>query len=303
MPEITRHMAELLYDAKAALGEGPVWDFRKNQLLWVDIENGRLHTYDPTAGSHQQQNFGEMLGAAVPTEEGKVLLALASGLAIYEPDTGIMERQSALAGSSADMRCNDGKCDFKGNFWIGTMHKDLVPYAGGLYKVSGDFSVSPQLSDTSISNGMAWSEDNLTYYYIDSGVNEVVAFNFDPQRCTISGKRSLFSFPDSFGSADGMCIDSEGMLWIAHWGGNCVRRWHPNEGTVLTLIEVPAPHVTSCCFGGEDLDTLYITTARSGLSQGQLLKYPLSGGLFTFKPGSTGTPITYFKQETCAIQE
>ncbi len=297
------HLAKLLYDAKATLGEGPVWDHRKNLLLWVDIENGTLYTYDPVKGSHHQRNFGEMLGAAVPAENGQLLLALASGLALYDPVSEIIERSPALSESGAEIRCNDGKCDFKGNFWIGTMHRDLVPYAGGLYKITGDFSVSLQLPDTSVSNGMAWSADNRTYYYIDSGVNEVAAFDFDPERCTISGKRRLFRFPENYGSADGMCIDTEGMLWIAHWGGKCVRRWHPHEGRVVEMIDVPAPHTTSCCFGGEAMDTLYITTARSGLPQEQLLEYPMSGGIFTCRPGSRGTPITYFMQKECATQE
>jgi sugar lactone lactonase YvrE len=175
------------------------------------------------------------------------------------------------------------------------MHKELHFGAGALYRVSPDFRGSKKISNTSISNGMAWSSDHTTFFYIDTPTHEVWRFDYKLETGEISNKSIAFSIPESYGSPDGMCIDSEDMLWIAHWGGNCVRRWNPNTGKVLEKIEVDAPHVTCCCFGGKDLDTLYITTARSGLSEARLEEFPSSGGLFVYRPGVKGTPINYFK--------
>ena len=286
--------AELLFDAKSTLGEGPVWDFKKQLLFWVDIEGYQLHQYNPSSGKNKNWSFDEMIGAAVPKENGELLLAMERGLASFNLETGEVTKHRVLENSDPKIRFNDGKVGPDGAFWVGTMDKGCAPNAGNFFRVASNFETSLEIPNTSISNGLAWTSDKRTFYYIDSATFEIRAFDFNPENGSISNGKSVVKIPEEYGSPDGMCIDEEDMLWVAHWGGNCVRRWNPKMGEVREKIEVPAPHVTSCCFGGKDLKTLYITTARSGLSARQLEEYPLSGGLFVCEPNIKGTPITYF---------
>ncbi|MGF1558834.1 MAG: SMP-30/gluconolactonase/LRE family protein [Flavobacteriaceae bacterium] len=295
MPTINSFQATLLFDAKAILGEGPVWDFKKQLLYWVDIENGKLHCHNTMNGENKEWCFGEMLGAAVPTESGKMLLALESGLATYDFEKDTLTRHPVLENGEPRMRYNDGKVDPNGNFWIGSMHKEFVAKSGNLYCVTHDFKSTIEISETTISNGMAWASDQRKFYYIDSPTFEVLVFDFDRVNGSISNRKCAFKIPESNGTPDGMCIDGEDMLWIAHWGGGCVRRWNPNNGEILEEISISAPQVTSCCFGGEHLNTLYITTARSGMTEEQLAEFPLSGGLFQYHPQVKGVSIDYFK--------
>lgn len=295
MPDPKIHKAELLLDTRSELGEGPVWDWRRQRLFWVDIEGRQLFAYDPSNCKTDKWSFDEMIGAAAPTETGKLLLALESDVATFDLKTERLEWYKALQNSHPDIRCNDGKVGPNGHFWIGTMHKQGHSGKGCLYRVAPDFKTSTLLRNTTISNGMAWSLDNTAYYYIDTEAFEIWRFDYDIATGEITKKTVAFKVPDTYGGADGMCIDAEGMLWISHWGGHCVRRWHPETGEVLEMIEVDAPQVTCCCFGGKDLDTLYITTARSGLTEAQLEEHPASGGLFVCRPGVKGTPINYFK--------
>lgn len=292
--------ANLLFDAKATLGEGPVWDFKRQSLFWVDIEGYGLYHYDPSSGSNKDWVFEEMIGAAIPMKNGNLLLAMEKGLASFNLETEQLTKLGVLENSNTAIRFNDGKVGPNGNFWIGTMEKNCAPKAGNFYRVESDLNSTLQIQNTTVSNGMAWTSDKKTFYYIDSPTYEIRAFDLDLESGCISNPKTVVEVPEDYGSPDGMSIDSENMLWVAHWGGNCVRRWNPRTGKVLQKIKVPAPHVTSCCFGGKDLKTLYITTARSGLDKKQLEEFPLSGGLFIYEADVKGTPINYFQ---CNIAE
>jgi sugar lactone lactonase YvrE len=224
-----------------------------------------------------------------------MLVAHEKGFLRFYPASGHSDAINLLPNKDPKLRFNDGKCDPYGNLWIGTMDKELAPAAGALYKIDSRGKVDMILEGTTVSNGMAWTDDHRYYYYIDSDSFEVWRFDYDIAEGQISNKEVAFTVPREYGAPDGMSIDRENMLWIAHWGGHCVRRWDPDKGEVLQQVQVPAPHVTSCCFGGPELDEMYITTARSGLNAEELKTYPLSGGLFKCLPGVTGTPIHYLK--------
>ena len=282
MPKI--HSSQLLLDTRSILGEGPVWDARKQALYWVDIEGDGLHCFIPSTDERKQWPIGEMVGAGVPTERGNLLLALETGLATFDLETETLIRHHALKNTDPKMRYNDGKVGPNGNFWIGSMHKDTRPGLGSFYRVDRNLNVEEKIGNTSISNGMAWTSDNKGFYYSDTATYKIWRFEHNIENGQISDREVAFTIPENYGGADGMCIDSEDMLWVAHWGGHCIRRWHPGTGEVLETVEVAAPHVTSCCFGGENLDTLYITTARSGLTAPQLKEFPFSGGLFACRP-------------------
>lgn len=286
--------ASLVIDTKSQLGEGPHWDSGSNQLLFVDIIGQMVHVYDSRTGECDVHRFEQIPSSVIPMLDGRWVLTMQDGIYSYEPVERALE---VLAKVEADMpgnRFNDAKCDPKGRLWAGTLDMSFQAYTGSLYRVEADGSVQRMLSDVGCSNGLAWDEGKSSMYYIDTMKDEVYGFRYESSTGEISGQRKLLQWPEGAGSPDGMTIDAEGMLWIAHWGGGRVSRWNPDNGELLGEIRVDAPNVTSCVFGGESLDELYITTARTGLSPSQLEAYPHAGGVFVAKPGVQGTPSQCF---------
>jgi sugar lactone lactonase YvrE len=269
--------------------EGPFW--HANRLGWVDIMAGRLWLagFDGTSLSEpQSHDVGRPLGAAVPHIGGGWVLA--AGTAFYALDEdGIV---APLTGDLADpsvVRMNDGKCDPAGRFWAGTMAYDESPGAGALYVFDG--TVRTVLTGVTISNGLGWSPDHRTMYYIDTPTGRVDAFDYDEETGDVSGRRP-FAEVDG-GSPDGMTVDDEGFLWVALWGGGAVRRYDPS-GRPAGTVRVPATNVTSCCFGGPGGSTLFVTTSQQGLSPDQQAAEPDAGRIFRVDPGVTGPPATPF---------
>jgi sugar lactone lactonase YvrE len=281
---------ELVLDANASLGEGAIWDSRKRVLYWVDIEAGEVHVYDPATGKDRAVSCGQQVGTVVPRAKGGVMVALRDGFAALDLDTGTL---TMIADPEADKprnRFNDGKCDPRGRFWAGTLGQD----GGALYRMDTDLSVTKVLEGIGTSNGIAWSLDRKTMYYIDTRVQEVWAFDYDDATGAIANKRTAISVPRESGHPDGSTLDAEGNLWVAHWDGWNVTCYDPKTGRALRRIDVPAQRVTSVAFGGPDLDTLYITTARIGLNDADLKKQPHAGGLFRCRPGVKGIPAPEF---------
>lgn len=290
--------AKLILNARATLAEGPVWDHRRQQLIWVDIEQSQIHRYDPATKEDTVYQLDKMVGAAVPTQtEHQLLLALADGIALFDSGT---QRLSYVDTTERDVpgnRFNDGKCDPAGRFWAGTMSLRQTPVAGALYCLFTDHSVHKKIDNVTISNGLAWTADAQTMYFVDSPTQQVMAYDYDPATGDIGNPRVVIRIPPKLGTPDGMTIDREDKLWIALWGGFGVGRWDPLSGELMEMVRVNAPQVTSCTFGGAELDELFITTARSGMSEEQLDKYPESGGLFNVRPGIAGRPVDLFKAD------
>jgi sugar lactone lactonase YvrE len=281
--------AECVLDAQAELAEGPVWDAAARCLWWGDIMRGMLHRFDPESGSDSQAELGQMIGAVATSRESGLVAAVERGFARVDPDTGAMEPIAVPDAEPAGNRFNDGKCDPAGRFWAGTMGMNAEPDRGNLYRLDPDGTVQLMLAGVSISNGLAWSHDGRTMYYIDTATGGVDAFDFDPARGTIARRRTVVRIPEEQGAPDGMCIDGEGKLWVAHWGGGQVGRWDPANGAQVGRVNVPCTNVTSCAFGGPHLRTLYITTARAGLDGTALKDEPLAGGLFSVELDVEGT--------------
>ncbi|MGR6128397.1 SMP-30/gluconolactonase/LRE family protein [Paenibacillus sp. SER-28] len=292
MLHIETYTANIVIDAKAKLGEGPSWDQRFQRLFWVDIEGFQLHIYDPSTCTDRTIDVGEHIGAVVPYLKNKVIVALISGLYCLDIETGakvlIHDPEEGRLGN----RFNDGKCDPAGRFLAGTMSLNDEHAQGALYSLSTKGHVSLLVDKASISNGLAWSADHRTMYFIDTPTLEVVSFDYDVAQGTIRNKQLVARLDESEGYPDGMTIDAEGMLWIARWGGKRVSRIHPAHGEVIAEVSLPVNCVTSCTFGGEHLDELYITTAQDDNSADQ----PLAGGLFMVKTGVKGTATSYFNQ-------
>lgn len=285
---------ELEIDAKAQLGEGALWHPTENKLYWVNIEGKTFHIYDPLTKTNQSFFVNERIGTVVPVKSGGALVALQNGIHfIHTPNGNLQFIVNPLTNSS--IRFNDGKCDPSGRFWVGSMHLQFTEGAGSLYRLDKDNSIHKMLDGVTVSNGIAWTKDKKTMYYVDSPLRRIDAFDYNDADGSISGRRTVVTIPEGGGAPDGITLDEEGNIWAALWGANAVGRFDPRTGNLLQKIEVPAPNVSSCAFGGKNLDTLYITSARGELSEEQLDAYPLSGGLFSIKPGVKGVPAEFFE--------
>jgi sugar lactone lactonase YvrE len=221
------------------------------------------------------------------------MLAVYDGFAAFDPANGQLTLIADPEADLPDNRFNDGKCDPAGRFWAGTMAYSNQTTQGSLYRLDPDLSVHKMLGEIGIANGIVWSLDNQIMYYIDSVANTVRAFDYELATGNISNGRVVIR-TDGLGLPDGMAIDAEGMLWVAHFGGSCVRRWNPHTGQVIGVIELPASQITACAFGGPDLATLYITSAAIGLDDADLQREPHAGGLFMATPGVKGVPSFSF---------
>jgi sugar lactone lactonase YvrE len=286
---------EVVSDEVAQLGEGALWNPFNNTLLWIDIEGKKLHVFDPKSKLNQSIELNQRIGTVVPINETEVLVALKDGIYQLNTQTEALKKMADPEPDRTDNRFNDGKCDPNGRFWVGTMSMNGLDNQGALYCVYPDFSVEKKIDSVSISNGIVWSLDKTKMYYIDTPTRKVVEYQYDNATGAISAPRDAIVIPDSLGFPDGSTLDVEGMLWIAMWNGHSLTRWNPQTGELLQRLEVPALNVTSCAFGGENLDVLYITTAFLGMDEDQQAQYPLAGQLFAVKPGVKGVSANFFK--------
>lgn len=287
---------EVIGDYKCLLGEGPVWDADRNTICWIDILSGKIHEYSFLDLSHKIHHVRQTIGSLAICESGDFVAALKDGFAFIERKNGEVKMIVNPEQHLANNRFNDGKCDPAGRFWAGTMSLTEDKGAGSLYVLENNHTYSKKMEGVTISNGMAWSSDQKQLFYIDTPSMKVSAFDYDVINGSISNRRTVIQIEESDGYPDGMTIDSEGMLWIAHWNGWQVSRWNPANGEKLLSIKLPVAKVTSCTFGGDNLTDLFITTAQVGLAQNELLDQPLAGSLFVIRHcGFAGTPSFKFK--------
>lgn len=288
--------AKLEVWAECKLGEGPVWHPLQQKLYWVDILNCQIYSYDPATGQRHSFDTDKPVGALAPIDEDNMLIALQGEIAVLNTENGTIKELAKIEEDIPTNRCNDGKCDPQGRFWIGTMDFDEVPQKGALYCLAKDKGLTKVLDKLTISNGLDWCTRRNKMYFIDSFDRVVKAYDFDPHSGKIMNGKIIIKAKDDRESPDGMCIDREGMLWIAFWGGKRVGRYNPDTGEHLLDVEVPALHVSSCTFGGADLTTLYITTARKDVSTTQLEQYPLSGSVFSCHTNVKGVAAYFFSR-------
>jgi sugar lactone lactonase YvrE len=282
---------ELVHDARADLGEGPVWDQRTGELIWVDINAAVVHRFDPSSGSDRPLPVGAPVGAVCPRAAGGYVVALQDGIAAVS-ESGEITVLAEIEADVATNRFNDAKCDPAGRLWAGTLRLDYEP-GGALYRIDRDHSVTRVLTGVGLSNGLGWSPEGDAMYFIDSLAGSLDVFEFDGASGSVAGRQRLVSFPEDDGLPDGMTVDSEGHLWVAVYGGGVVRRYEPSGALVLEL-ELPVSQPTSCTFGGADLGDLYITSAAQFISPDKLAREPSAGGLFRCRPGVVGVPAVPF---------
>jgi sugar lactone lactonase YvrE len=291
--DVPRITAEPVTDARATLGEGPVWDDREQCVWWVDILGESIHRTDPGTGQDDLIHVGQMVGALGLRQRGGLVAAVRDGFVAVDTGSGRIERLADVEADRPSNRMNDGKVDPQGRFWAGTTDIDHHPGLGTLYRLDADLAVSPMLADITISNGLDWTADGATMYFIDTPTQQVDRFSFEPSIGSISDRKRAVAIPSRAGHPDGMTLDTEDHLWVALWDGWAVERYAP-DGDLELRVEVPAAQASSCTFGGSDLDLLFITTAQKEFPVGGKPDQPYAGGLFVCRPGVRGRPAHRF---------
>jgi sugar lactone lactonase YvrE len=279
---------ELVVEKRAIVGEGSLWDAEKKVMYWVDILSAQVYIYDPDSGQNRTIDTCQAVGTVVPRKSGGLVVALHNGFAQID----LQSEKITPIGEDPERRIpanrfNEGKCDPVGRLWAGTMEFGCAQDAGALYCLDAQQTVSKKIAPVTISNGIVWSADQQTMYFIDTPLNNVRAYDYDIDTGGISNERVICE-NEGKGGFDGMAIDAEGMLWIAVYGGWAVKRYDPKSGQLLRELGMPFPNVTSCAFGGENLDELYITSACQGMDEQALAAQPLAGSLVKVDPGCQG---------------
>lgn len=277
---------ETIVAAGAELGEGPIWDARSGRVAWVDILGRRVHLTDPLTGATESIETPLHVGAIAPREKGGFVAALQDGFWVL--GDGEARRITTIPEARPGLRFNDGKCDPAGRFWAGTMAYDQATGAAALYRLDADGRSTRVIDGVTISNGLDWSIDGTTMYYIDSPLQRIDAFDYAPSTGEISNHRIAVEVARHSGTPDGLTLDVEGGIWVALWGGGAVHRYL--DGRLERVIKLPVSRPTSCAFGGADLDELYVTSAWEGLSSSERRNQPLAGSLFRIRPGVRGLP-------------
>lgn len=263
-------------DIRTEVGEGPVWDDRAQVLWWVDVKARTLFRFDPASGENRAWPMPKSIGCVVPRAQGGLIGAFQTGFKAIDPDTGAVTPIADPEPDQPGNRFNDGKCDRRGR-----------PFAGTLYRLDADRSIHVMRREVYVSNGLDWSLDDRLMYYTDSLRRLIWVYDYDPAAGTMAGERVFARIPEDAGVPDGLCVDADGFVWGAHWGGWRVTRYAP-DGSIERVLEMPVPQPSSCTFGGPDLTTLYVTSAALNMTAEDLAKATQGGGLFAIEVGVRG---------------
>jgi len=277
----------------ATCGESPMWSVRERALYWTDNLGARIHRLEPESGNAESFLLDQNVMAIGVRGRGGLVLALAKQLAFYEPG----RKLELLMGVEQDEprnRFNDGKVDRRGRFLAGTMNDvDWEAPSGSLYRLDANLELSHLRSEVVCSNGLGWSPDDRTFYFGESFIYTIFAYDFDLDAGAIASGRAFATVDRADAFPDGLTVDAEGGVWSVHNGAGRVVRYAP-DGEITHEVEVPVPQPTSCIFGGRDLDVLFITSSRLKMTPEQLERYPLSGSVFAVRTGVTGVPEPLF---------
>jgi sugar lactone lactonase YvrE len=287
--------------AKALIGEGPVWSVETQRLYWADIVGKQLNIFNPTDGSNQTFTLPELVTSVSPRQgqgqggAGGLILTLRNSFAFFEPATGKLDVLAEPEPDKPGNRFNDGKCDRQGRLWAGTMGDvDWDSPIGNLYRFGADGKPVRMEEAICCSNGLGWSPDSKTMYFTESFRHRIFAYDFDAATGNISNRRIFTSLePHESAFPDGLTVDAEGFVWSAQPMFGRLARYAPN-GKLERVIELPVSRGTSVMFGGPNLDVLYVTTMRATLTEAQLAEEPLAGSLLALRPGVTGIAETPF---------
>ena len=280
----------VLGDTRATLGEGLCWSPREQALWWVDILEHRLYRDDAKGGTHVAWAFDETISAVAERANAPGLaVTLRRGLALFDPATRALARLDEPEREREGNRFNDGKCDTRGRFWGGTMDFAVQAPTGALYRFDAEGRAQRAIDlGWIVTNGPTWTQDGRTMFVNDTVRRRVVAYAFDPETGAVGASREWLVLPEADGHPDGMTTDADGRVWIAHWGGACVTCHDPSTAAELARIALPTAHITNVAFGGPDMATLFISSAKFELTAAQLAAQPLAGALFAVETDALG---------------
>jgi sugar lactone lactonase YvrE len=276
-------------DAKASLGECPVWSVDEQILYWIDIHAPALHRFDPASGADIALPMPESIGCFALRAGGGFVIALRGGIWLADPSGALVRKIAVAPYDPAHHRFNDGRCDREGRFFAGSMNEKRDASTAALYRLDGDGSLTEVLADMTISNGLAWSPDSRTMYHADTQTHAIRAYDYDTGSATPRNPRIFAAWSGETDRPDGGAVDSEGNYWTAFFRGGKVLKLSP-RGQVLAEYATPAMCPTMCAFGGPDLATLYVTTARNMRDPDELARLPQSGGVFAMRVEVPGLP-------------
>ena len=278
--------AECIPNTKGDLGEGLLWDERNQTIMWVDAFVKIINTWDPATKILIERKYDSLVTSIAKRESGGYVVAAGLKLNTLNDNLDVIS-SSPLEMPNENVRTNDGNVDLNGNYWVGSFANDAKPKQGNLRRISPNLQSKVFLQDITIANGMDWSLDNKICYYIDTPTKKVSRFNFNTETSEFEGELEAIDVSQYSGAPDGMCVDAAGNLWVAFWGGGCVRSFSPS-GELLAQVDVAATLVTNCAFGGPDLSTLYITCAIPSYEDFVKGEEPLAGSLFKAEVGAKG---------------
>lgn len=285
---------ECVWEAHSELGESAIWDDAQQALYFVDGLQGRLLRYSQAEGMSEVYRYPGVIGFIAHRRGGGFLAGMDNKLCTLDPTGSTVTEVACPEPQLQSNQFNDGKVDPSGRLWAGTLHRDCAAPAGSLYCIEKNFTCTAVDDGYVCPNGPAFSPDSRILYHTDSMRRTIYQFDFEGHTGRIFNKRIFLEFADGDGLPDGMTVDCEGRLWVAHFGGARVTAFTP-DGRVDEVIRVPAPNVTSCAFGGSHSTTLFITTARTWMSEAQLREAPLAGALFAYEGAAKGIPAVPFE--------
>jgi sugar lactone lactonase YvrE len=287
------HNLSHIKNSKSILGEGPFYKEDENSLYWTDIKDFRIYKYDLNNKKVEHFQFSKAIGSFVFTSDNKILATTNEGYEFLDLKskeiTSLLDPEKDLPNN----RFNDGKCDANGRYFAGTMDNNEESITGSLYCLSQN-SIEKKEKDLFISNGLGWNNDSSKFYLTDSPKRLIYVYDYDLKTSKISSKQIFAKISKEDGYPDGLCLDEEDHIWSAHWAGSKITRYKP-DGNIDRIINLPVPNVTSCCFGGEDFKTLFITSAQKGLSEEELKQAPLSGSTFVLETNIKGQKPNFYK--------
>ncbi len=278
---------DLVLDAKAECAESPVWDAAGARLWWTDIPARQVHRFDPSTGADESFAAPGRVGCFALARSGGLVVAMENGLSRLDLETGAHELLAEPEAGRANNRFNDGRCDRRGRFLASSMHEERSVPQGALWQLDPEFGVRLLADHVLVGNGLAFSPDNTIMYWSDSRRGRVFTFDYDIETGSAWNRQLWLETDDSTGRPDGACVDSDGCYWSARFRGSRVIRFTP-DGKIDREIALPVSQVTMCAFGGADLQTLFITSAREGLDEAALAAEPHAGGIFAVHVGVPG---------------
>ena len=290
---MTNNEVQCVWPLGAELGEGPIWLPADKAVWFVDIKGHKVHRYQPDTGAQRSWDAPEQVTFLAPVEGGGFIVGLKSGLHRFDPSTGGFTLMTVVERPDLDNRTNDGFVDQKGRLWFGTMNDPEKLRQGSLYRLGADGKPLRMDSGYAITNGPATSPDGRTLYHNETKDRIVYAFDL-AEDGSLSNKREFVRIARADAHPDGPAVDSEGCLWVALFGGWGVERYSP-AGELIGRIELPVPNVTKPAFGGDDLKTMYLTTAWLSLTPEKRAETPLAGGLFAVRVDTPGLPQNFVR--------